>query len=440
MLNIETNTSFVLTFFVLCFLYKSLNYLNSNNQEVDFMDYLFAYTKYICDNYDNIFNYINEVLYSGSVYTYLSINDHESICDQSYNKSCENNTEKKKIKYEDKYLEEIRKMEKEYVLTEIESEFYTNKFNIIYNIIYDSYNIEIKVLKEQIKELKQEISDFECMTELDSLRNSEESNEYNEYNESNESNESNGYNNIKSFNISKNDKINTLNDYIIEKENEIVSVKNKMSDTENIEKTTKKMILDEIIKKRIDKLNGCYVIENTPLGNVLMVYNAERESFTYYSDVTIPYRYLEVVARKYIKFFNCRQIYIDMEEELKLAEQRLQEKKERDDMEKEEKRKESENNNIITETKKSVFTKLKSYNKSSGRVITAAPPKNSIPNRVKLEKETNDKLLLKDNANRYTYEGKLSNFVMLKKIERKIVDKKYGMTFADFKRMQQTKL
>jgi len=48
----------------------------------------------------------------------------------------------------------------------------------------------------------------------------------------------------------------------------------------------------------------------------------------------------------------------------------------------------------------------------------------------------NDKHLLKENANRYTYEGKISTFNLLKKVEKKVVDKKYGLTFSDFKKMK----
>jgi len=33
-------------------------------------------------------------------------------------------------------------------------------------------------------------------------------------------------------------------------------------------------------------------------------------------------------------------------------------------------------------------------------------------------------------------EGKFANFSFTKKVDRKIVDKKFGMTFADFKKMQ----
>ena len=50
------------------------------------------------------------------------------------------------------------------------------------------------------------------------------------------------------------------------------------------------------------------------------------------------------------------------------------------------------------------------------------------------EKEYNAKILLKDEANRFSYEGKIINFNFLKKVERKIVDKKYALSFADFKK------
>jgi hypothetical protein len=96
---------------------------------------------------------------------------------------------------------------------------------------------------------------------------------------------------------------------------------------------------------------------------------------------------------------------------------------------------------VVAEPKKNVFAKFKSYNKEAGtgHVNIAAPPKNSIPNNKVTESNNNEKVLLKEHANRYSYEGKLSNFNFLKKVDRKVVDKKYAMTFADFKRLQEEK-
>ena len=181
-------------------------------------------------------------------------------------------------------------------------------------------------------------------------------------------------------------------------------------------------------------------MEFTPLGNVLMKYDKNKESFRFYSDSTIPYRYLEVVGRKFVKQFNCRPIFVDMEEELKLAEEKWEkEKKEKEEKEEEEKRKKEEdikNKVPIEEKKKNVFAKFKSYNKESGtgHVSTAAPPKNSIPNKKLTKTQENENTLLKQKANRYTYEGKIINFSFIKKVDRKVVDKKFGMSFADFKK------
>ena len=67
----------------------------------------------------------------------------------------------------------------------------------------------------------------------------------------------------------------------------------------------------------------------------------------------------------------------------------------------------------------------------------AAPPKNSIPNKNVTETKEDEKILLKERANRYTYEGKFANFNFLQKIERKVFNKKLALSFADFKKIHQ---
>jgi hypothetical protein len=169
----------------------------------------------------------------------------------------------------------------------------------------------------------------------------------------------------------------------------------------------------------------------------MMIYDIECETFKYYSDNTIPYRYLEVVGRKYVKQFGCRPLFIDMEEELKLAEEKEREIKEKEVKDEEVKRRKNDIKKPIEE-KKNVFAKFKSYNTEAGtgHVNTAAPPKNSIPNK----KPENEKVLLKEKSNRYTYEGKFANFSFIKRIDRKVIDKKFITTFADFKKLQMKKL
>jgi hypothetical protein len=51
------------------------------------------------------------------------------------------------------------------------------------------------------------------------------------------------------------------------------------------------------------------VEEKTPSGFVRMKYDEENKCFLYWSDTTIPTRYLDTVARKYVLVFNKREWY-----------------------------------------------------------------------------------------------------------------------------------
>lgn len=64
------------------------------------------------------------------------------------------------------------------------------------------------------------------------------------------------------------------------------------------------------VSKNVSNNNNNFLMETTPNGNVIMKYNNERESFEYYSDKDIPYKYLETVARKFVKTFFCYEYYI----------------------------------------------------------------------------------------------------------------------------------
>ena len=182
----------------------------------------------------------------------------------------------------------------------------------------------------------------------------------------------------------------------------------------------------------LDGFVNNFIMEKTPSGNVIMYYNHKRASFEFYSDNTIPYRYLETVCRKYVKTFNCRYLYVDMSNELDEFDRLRKEQKEKKCLAKNVDQSESHK-------KKDVFAKFKGYNKESGtgRVNTAVAPKNSVPNVKKMMAE-DDTIRLKMNANRYTCEGRLSNFNFLKVPPRKEVDKKYAMSFADFKKKLNT--
>jgi hypothetical protein len=173
-----------------------------------------------------------------------------------------------------------------------------------------------------------------------------------------------------------------------------------------------------------------------------MFYNNSRSSFEYYIDSAITYRYLEVIGRKYVTTYNCKQIYVDMSKEIEEAEKKLAEKKQKEEDEKknQEEATEKAKRNPESETpepqKKNVFAKFKTYNKDTSIKAAAVPLDRPAP--AKNTKPQEEKVV-KERANRYSYEGKLVNFSFLKKVDRKEVDKRYGVSFAEFKKMQQNK-
>jgi len=179
-----------------------------------------------------------------------------------------------------------------------------------------------------------------------------------------------------------------------------------------------KLTEDKLTDTFLDNLKNSFVMETTPNGNVLMFWDNKRSSFTYYSDTSIPYRYLEVVARKYVIMNNCREIYYIMEEQLKpLKKEEIVEKKE----------------------EKNVFAKLKSYNQSSIMDTKNIPQKKQNQNistrlpTINIKKEYKNEILLKENSNRYSYEGKLVNFSFLKKPKKNNSEK---ISFSEFKKIQ----
>ena len=187
--------------------------------------------------------------------------------------------------------------------------------------------------------------------------------------------------------------------------------------------------LNVVLDKKLDGFMNNYILEFTPLGNVYMRYNHFKTSFEYFSNNTIPYRYLETIGRKYVMTFRCKSLFINLEDELKKA-------SEKDILEK---------NKDKEKEKETSGQRFKSYNKDTKMDINknkGRPGQNVLPPQIKANlpnvngSSNGEKQLLKENANRYTCIGRLSNFPLLKKVDRKTVDKKYAMTFADFKQIK----
>jgi hypothetical protein len=319
--------------------------------------------------------------------------------------------------YEDKYLEEVKRLSYDIVFSESELRTETKQRDII------RCNMEDKLKKD-----KAQIENH--LAYLDKILNKLENGEYDEDDKNDAENQE--------TNEEKKEK----------KQQEIIKIQNeqkifkkaqdlfevKKIDDEEINKLAREFIL----KERLDNLKNCIVMEKTPIGNAIMFYNNEKSSFEYYSDSTLPYRYLEVIARKYILTYKCKQIFIDMEEEIKEAEKKLEEKKKKEEEEKQKEQEEKENGKLSTTTEKpskNVFAKFKNYNKDNSIKVAAVPL--DRPTTAKQTKPQEEKVI-KERTNRYSFEGKLANFNFLKKIDRKVVDKRYAVSFSEFKKMQKT--
>lgn len=309
--------------------------------------------------------------------------------------------EKIEPKYEEKYMEQLNLLDTDFIFTQEEDELKETLF------------------KAEKEKMQRNIYHFE--REIHYL--------YSELNKNSSQKEEKELQENEDFDLQEYQEETIHKIQLLEKELE--ELKKCETDDESFYEKAEK----SVVEQRLEKLKNSFVMEKTPLGNVVMYYNAKRETFEYYSDSNIPYRFLEVVARKYVTTFHCRPLYVIMEEELKKYEKKLE-------LQKEKKEKQIlQNQNKSQQVKKPIFAKFKSYNKEagSGRVNKAPPPKNSIPNsksNSNNSKNSNEPCILKENANRYTYEGRFSNFNPLQKIERKQVDKKYAISFSDFKKMQ----
>lgn len=336
-------------------------------------------------------------------------------------------------KYEDKYLEKFKNFPNEFSFNEVDLEFEQSEYVKI------KESSEKKIF-EKIKEINVQLEKINDIQNNGNIENNGDdfTKNINEF----------GINKLLEFFDLEEDYTDDPDDidfeelYMdllkrkVELEKELVEIESKsMSDDDY-----RKVARDEVIKRKLDKYIDNYVLECTPLGNIYMRYNNDKKSFEYFSNNSIPYRYLEPVGRKYVITYWCKPIFVDIEEELKKAEERFDDEKKK--KEEEEKRMEEERKN----NPRKILAQLKNYNKET-KDVTMRPMKNRsnnnnvLPPQIKANlpevNKTNEKQLLKENANRYTWEGRLTNFCPLKKIDRKILDKKLAMTYADFKKMQQ---
>jgi hypothetical protein len=149
---------------------------------------------------------------------------------------------------------------------------------------------------------------------------------------------------------------------------------------------------------KIESLTNSYLMESTPVGNIVMHYDKKKDSFLYYSDSVVPFRYLEPVGRKYVIMFQCKDLFQD-------------------------------NNTQTNDT----------TNHSDAQQDNKPIKTRDIINRIRNPQTLSQKKLVEKKTNRYTCMGRYSNFKIIKTVHKNIVDKNYSMTFSDFKKMTTNK-
>ena len=173
----------------------------------------------------------------------------------------------------------------------------------------------------------------------------------------------------------------------------------------------------ELTKDNIQDLITKNVEDETPMGKIIMTYNPETESFWYYCDTkTLTYKTLDAVARLFAIKYDCKQICVDYQKEWEegrqaILNQRDAENSLDDDEDEEEEKQKKED---------SVFAQFKSYNINSNRAKTKNTSKNSKP------------YIHTDKSNRFSYKGRLSDYVNSYISDEKLNDKT-NLLFSDFK-------
>ncbi len=386
---------------------KNIYYYLSNEFKEKLKE-LICFYDFICENNPLLLDYSDE------------IEEHQSLEYKDENETIA------KQKYEDKYLEKFEKFPNKYNFTEDE----LNEENDEYFKISLKYEEEIS---NEINSIKKQLLLINEIQEKGNIKNNGDdfTKDINEF----------GFNALLNFyEIEKEDYKENSHDFDIEElymdllkdKDELLKKMDEIEKTKMTEDDMRKKAHEIIINKKLDKYINNYILEFTPLGNVYMRYNNNKKSFEYFSDRSIPYRYLEPLGRKYVTTYWCKPLFINIEEELKKSEKRFEEKKMEEKKQSEFKRFSAQFKKYNNASKESTMRPMK--NRTSNQIALPSQVKANLPDVNKIS----EKILLKENANRYTWEGRLTNFCPLKKIDKKILNKKLSMTYSDFKKLSAT--
>ena len=166
---------------------------------------------------------------------------------------------------------------------------------------------------------------------------------------------------------------------------------------------------------------------NETYGDIIMCYDNATQSFAYYAKTAnIPYKYLETAARKYVIDTNAdASIYIDIRKEFENAKNKNNKKIENSIVVGSETTMHTNTNDKAADDESDLFAKFKSYNTASNIPVNDIHTKKMTalesavlssvnvakPNDGNSNSNTKQHVsILRENANRYSYRGKLADY------------------------------
>jgi hypothetical protein len=155
-------------------------------------------------------------------------------------------------------------------------------------------------------------------------------------------------------------------------------------------------------------------------GDVIMCYDHKTSSFAYYARTgNIPYKYLETISRKYMIETNApKEIHVDIRSEYNKAKEinkpTTESSANAGPTSPNTTNSDHDHDHDHDDHEDTVFVRLKSYNNASNlKIHTNTTDKTSTEKKdtiTKPESNTNPNIILRENANRYSYRGKITDF------------------------------
>jgi hypothetical protein len=318
--------------------------------------------------------------------------------------------------YENKYLKKFKNFTDDYLFNEKDLEYEQNIFNKLLNHHYSSieklncdincHTLNLNRLLDNEEDFGKELLKKYVNGEMEKIDDENDETEF----------EVEVYNDYEKLSYLKEQIANQR--YKLEKMSCELSILKEKS-KEQLNDELKEKAHTNMIENKLNQFINNYIIEYTPVGNIIMRFNNDKKSFEYYSNNSVPYRYLEPIGRKYVLTYRCKNIFIDMDEEVEKVNKLNELKK-------------NEKNNGTNKNNKS-FGKIQTFKQQ------LVNKKIDIPaNRINqsIINPINDADIAIKESNRYIWEGRIGDFKIIKS------DKKCNrnnISFKEFKIRQNLK-